>query len=93
MTHARMALPMGALMGAAMPPMLHAMGAGAGLGFVLAHLAVGLAVAGLALVWPAARAFAARHRPTPAMLGRMALGAVAGAAAVCVHCVVAGHLS
>lgn len=93
MTHARMALPMGVLMGGAMPPMWHAMGAGAGVGFVLAHGAVALLVLSLSLVWPAARAFAARHRPGPRMAGLMLAGGVAGFALVCLHCVLAGHLA
>ncbi|MBM2575093.1 hypothetical protein JQC91_02140 [Jannaschia sp. Os4] len=93
MTHARMALPIGALMGGAMPLMWHAMGAGAGLGFALAHVAVVAAALSLALVWPAARAFATRHRPSPALLGQMALGGAAGFALACAHCVLAGHLA
>jgi Kef-type K+ transport system membrane component KefB len=91
MTHARLAPVMGLAMGAMIPAMAHGPMAGAGLAFVLAHVAVIVAAATGALLWPRLRSWAAAHRPSGAMLGRMALGAVAGFALVCTHCLVTWH--
>ncbi|WGH77551.1 hypothetical protein [Jannaschia ovalis] len=89
MTHARMALPMGAMMGAMVPLMAHGVIGGAGFAFAALHGLALLALAALLLFVPALRA--RLHRPTPRMLGRMALGAGAGAAIVCLHCLATWH--
>ena len=91
MTHAKMIAPMGAMMGVMAPLMLHSSMAAVGLGFLLGHLAAGLAVACLLLLVPRARARLAAHRPTRAQVGRMAVWALAGGALVCTHCLATLH--
>lgn len=84
---------MGFAMGIMMPLMIHFMGADAGLWFVLAHVAVALALAGIGLL--AARLGKvslpflrlAHHRPSARHFGWMAVGGVAGLSTVCALCV------
>ena len=91
MTHARWASLMGLAMGAMVSAMAHGPLAGAGAVFVSAHLAV-LAAAALAVsLMPGIRVRFARHRPSPAVIGRMAFGVAAGFALVCAHCVATSH--
>ena len=90
MTHARMALPMGAMIGGMAPLMAHGViGNEAGIAFVALHVLAVLALASLLLVVPGLRA--RLHRPTPRMLGGMATGAALGAALVCLHCLATWH--
>ena len=89
--HARMAPAMGLAMGAMVPAMAHGPLAGAGLAFVAAHVALGLAAAALALFAPALRARLGRLRPTRTAVGRMAGAAALGFAAVCARCLVTWH--
>jgi hypothetical protein len=81
---------MGLAMGAMIPLVAHGPLASAGLGFALAHLAVALLLVPAALLWPRARAALRRHRPWR-MAPRMALGAGAGFALVCAHCLLTWH--
>ena len=90
--HGRVMAPaMGLAMGAMVPAMAHGPMVGAGAAFVLAHVAVAAALGAAALVLPAARRALARHRPSRAMGARMALGAAAGFALVCAHCLATWH--
>jgi hypothetical protein len=93
MTHAKMAPFTGLAMGTLIPAMIHGPLAAAGLAFVAAHLLLALALLSAILFYPAVRARIARHRPTPRMVRRIGLGAAAGFALVCLHCLVTWHAS
>jgi hypothetical protein len=88
MRHARIAPLMGLGMGAAMPLMIHGPLASAGAGFVLLHLAAAGPLAAGALLRPRLRAGLLRHGR---MAPRAALGAAAGFALVCTHCLATWH--
>lgn len=91
MTHERLAPAMGLMMGGMIPLMAHGSMGGIGLAFVLGHVAVALAMLGIVLVVPSVRGWAGRHRPTQAMGRKMGLGALAGFAMICVHCLATWH--
>ena len=93
MTHARIAPVMGLAMGAMLPFMLHGAARGAGIAFLLAHVAV-LAIATMAfLLIPRVRDRIRAHRPTPRMFVSMLVAAAIGFALVCIHCLIDGHLA
>lgn len=92
MTHTRMAPIMGLMMGAMLPFMLHGAMAGAGIAFVLAHVAVALGLLAAVLIFPAMRARLAKHRPNRRVFVLMTGAALVGFGLVCVHCLVTGHV-
>lgn len=86
----RLPLLMGGAMGLAMPWMMH-MGEGQiGLVFILAHVAVILAIATLALVFPAIRHRASRLTSHASHAPWMVLGLAVGWGMICAYCLVIG---
>lgn len=90
MTALKWPLSMGALMGVAMPWMVHNGGADFGVAFIAAHVAIVLGGLAALFVFPTMRrrmktvAAHARHAPF------MVMGMVAGFAATCVVCFLIG---
>lgn len=86
--HKIMPLGMGAAMGLAMPFMIHGNNAG-GLIFVLAHIAVFVALASIFLVFPGIRHRILSHFNRAHMM-RMGGGMAFGFAAICIYCLTVG---
>ena len=94
MTIPRPAIFMGLVMGLMIPWMMHMeSGAGAGLAFVLAHVAAIALVSLAALFLPSVRRRAGRllqHRPQVRHMPFMALGLAAGWTLTCAFCLLIG---
>ncbi|MEL6609741.1 MAG: hypothetical protein AAFO58_04600 [Pseudomonadota bacterium] len=81
-----MPVMIGLAMGLMIPFVVHGNGAVGGALFLIAHLLVLLAVLLLLRFVPRIGRVLRTHRPSPAHMARMALGAAAGFAVICLSC-------